>query len=192
MFWNRQRHSTWKGLVAGAIGGAVASFAMNQFQAGMSKLFEEPAQPRRAKRKGRQAQGWKQHRAGAQQDPNAEERANVKAAVAVSETVFDHHLAPAEKEWAGELVHYGYGTAAGALYGAAAEHWEDVRMGEGVVFGAALWALSDEVAVPAFHLSKGPQEYPLRTHAMALASHLVYSVTTELARRLLRSGVLSR
>jgi putative membrane protein len=192
MFWNRQRHSTWKGLVAGAIGGAVASFAMNQFQAGMSKLFEEPAQPGRAKSKGRQAQGWKQHRAGAQQDPNAEERANVKAAVAVSETVFDHHLAPDEKEWAGELVHYGYGTAAGALYGAAAEHWEDVRMGEGVVFGAALWALSDEVAVPAFHLSKGPQEYPLRTHAMALASHLVYSVTTELARRLLRSGVLSR
>ena len=51
-------------------------------------------------------------------------------------------------------------------------------MGEGAVFGAALWALSDEVAVPAFHLSKGPQEYPLRTHAMALASHLVYSVRT--------------
>jgi uncharacterized membrane protein YagU involved in acid resistance len=173
--------------VAGAIGGAVASFAMNQFQAGMSKVFEEPAQPRRAKRKGRQAQDPPKQRR-----QNSEEAANVKAAVAVSEAVFDHHLAPAEKEWAGQLVHYGYGTAAGALYGAAAEHWEDVRMGEGVVFGAALWALSDEVAVPVFHLSKGPQEYPLRTHAMALASHLVYSVTTELARRLLRSGALSR
>jgi len=172
MFWERQQHSTWKGLVAGAIGGAVASFAMNQFQAGMSKLFEKPAS--------------KEQRSG------SEEPATVQAAVAVSETVFDHHLAPAEKEWAGELVHYSYGTAVGALYGAAAEHWEDVRMGEGAVFGAALWALSDEVAVPAFRLSKGPLEYPLRAHAMALASHVVYSVTTELARRFLRSGVVSR
>jgi len=156
--------------VAGAIGGAVASYAMNQFQAGMSKLLPAPAQPKQT----------------------SEESANVKAAAAVSEAVFGHHLAPAEKQWAGELVHYGYGTATGAVYGAAAEHWDDIRMGEGVVFGVALWALSDEVAVPVFHLSRGPQEYSLRTHAMALASHLVYSVTTELARRLLRSGVLSR
>ena len=44
MFWNRERHSTIKGLAAGAIGGAVGSFAMNQFQAGMSKLFEHPQQ----------------------------------------------------------------------------------------------------------------------------------------------------
>jgi putative membrane protein len=181
MLWNRQRHSTWKGLVAGAIGGAVASFAMNQFQAGMSKLFKEPAAP--PERKPPEAKQRRQ---------TSEESANVKAAVAVSETVFNHQLAPKEKQWAGQLVHYGYGTAAGALYGAAAEHWEDVRIGQGAAFGAALWAISDEVAVPVFHLSKGPQEYPLRTHAMALASHLVYSVTTELARRLLRSGVLSK
>jgi len=185
MLWNRQRHSTWKGLVAGAIGGAVASFAMNQFQAGMSKLFEAPA-PSPPRRKGGRAEPSKQQR------QTSEEAANVKAAVAVSEAVFHHPLAPEEKEWAGQLVHYGYGTAAGALYGAAAEHWEDVRFGQGAAFGAALWAISDEVAVPVFHLSKGPQEYSIRTHAMALASHLVYSVTTELARRLLRSGVLSR
>jgi putative membrane protein len=192
MFWQRERHSTWKGLVAGAIGGAVASFAMNQSQAGMSKLFEQPKQPPNAKRKGRQAQGWKQHHPASRQEDAAEERANVKAAAAVSEAVFDHELAPEEKERAGEIVHYAYGTAAGALYGVAAEHWQDVRAGAGSAFGGVLWAISDEVAVPALRLSKGPQEYPLRVHAMGLAAHLVYGVTTELARRLLRSAVFSR
>jgi putative membrane protein len=191
MFWYRERHSTWKGLVAGAIGGAVASLAMNGFQAGMSKLFEDPEQPRESKRKAREAQGWKQHHEGAKQDGSTEERATVKTAEAVSEA-FGHELQPAEKEPAGQVVHYAYGTAAGAVYGAMAEHWEDARTGEGTAFGAILWAVSDEVAVPALGLSKGPREYPLRTHAMALASHLVYGVTAELTRRVLRAGVLSK
>lgn len=155
----------------------------------MSKLVER-AEQRQPPRKAREAQGWKQHGEGA--DAGDEERATVKAAVAVSETVFNHELAPAEKERAGQLVHYAYGTATGALYGAMVEHWEGARAGEGAAFGAALWAASDEVAVPALHLSKGPQEYPLRTHAMALVAHVVYGVTTELTRRFLRSGVLSR
>jgi hypothetical protein len=190
MFWNRRERSTWKGLVAGAIGGAVASFAMNQFQAGMSKLLEGPGDDG-ARRKGREAQGWKQQQSEARRDPGIEERATVKTAVAISET-FGHELAPAEKEWAGNLVHYAYGTAFGAVYGVAAEHWDDARAGQGTAFGAALWVVSDEVAVPVMGLSKGPGAYPLRTHAMALAAHLVYGVTTELARRALRSGVLSR
>ncbi len=190
MFWNRQRHSTWKGIVAGAVGGAVASLAMNGFQAGMGKLLRSEREPSAGA--GAEAQGRSPQGADSSPQRTDEETANVKAAVAVSEAVFHHELEPAEKGWAGQLVHYAYGTAAGALYGAAAEHWEDVRFAQGTAFGTALWAISDEVAVPAFQLSKGPQEYPLRTHAMALASHLVYGVTTELTRRLLRSGVLSR
>lgn len=176
--------------MAGAIGGAFASFIMNQFQAGTSKLFENSGQPRKAERdRAGQSRLSNQNRAA---PAGADERADVKTAVLVSENVFHHELQPAEKEWAAELVHYSYGTGIGALYGAMAEHWEDTNAGEGAAFGAVLWLVSDEVAVPALRLSKGPQEYPLRTHAMALASHLVYGVTTELTRRFLRSGVLSR
>ena len=191
MFWNRERHSTIKGLAAGAIGGAVASFAMNQFQAGMSKLFEHPQQHPEKQQRARQAQGWKEHREPAQNDEDIE-NATVKAAVAVAENVFDYHLEPEEQQQAGNAVHYAFGTFTGALYGAMAEEWKGARAGEGADFGAALWIVSDEIAVPALKLSKGPQAYPLRAHAMALGSHLVYGVTTELVRRVLRAGVLSR
>ncbi|HEY0419396.1 MAG TPA: DUF1440 domain-containing protein [Acetobacteraceae bacterium] len=192
MFWQQERHSTVKGLAAGAIGGMVASFVMNQFQAGMSKLFEEPQAPHR-REQARQAQGWKEHRGGQQQQQDGgEENATVKAAVAISENVFDHQLAPQEKPSAGNAVHYATGILTGAVYGAAAENLDVVRAGEGTAFGAMVWAIADEVTVPGLRLSRPPREYPLRTHVMALSAHLVYGVTTEMVRRALRAGALSR
>ena len=43
-----------------------------------------------------------------------------------------------------------------------------------------------KISVPLLGLSKGPTEYPVSTHAYALASHLVYGVTAEMSRRALR------
>lgn len=184
MWWTRERQSTWKGLASGAIGGAVASFAMNQFQAGVSRLLEHPDQHPEKKDRARQAQGWKEHR---QPQGGEEENATVKAAVALAENVFDRELPQEEKQPAGNAVHYAFGAATGALYGAAAEHWPAVRACEGTAFGAALWLAADEVAVPLMKLSKSPRQYPLRVHAMALGSHLIYGAVTELVRRVLRS-----
>ena len=186
MFWNKERHTTLKGLAAGAIGGLVASFAMNQFQAGMSKLFEDPRQHPEKKERAQQAQGWKEHREPANPEDAEVENATVKAAAAVSRTVFQHELEPEERQPAGNAIHYAYGVVTGALYGATAEDWEEVTAGAGTTFGAAVWLTSDEIAVPLLKLSKPPQEYPLRVHAMALASHLVYGLTTEVVRRALR------
>jgi putative membrane protein len=119
------------------------------------------------------------------------EPATVKAATAVSERVFHRPLAPGQKPAAGNAVHYAYGTLVGGLYGMAAEHWEPLRAGAGNLFGTVLWAVSDEAAVPALGLAKGPRAYPLSVHAKALASHLVYGTGTELIRRSLRKTVLS-
>jgi putative membrane protein len=168
-----------KGLAAGAIGGAVASFAMNQFQAAASKLFENPEQHPDKKERARQAQGWKEHK---QEGGGEEENATVKAAVAVLGPELSDH----QKQAAGSAMHYAFGIVSGAAYGAAVEEWPAARVGQGTVFGAALWLTADEIAVPAFRLSKPPAEYPVRVHAMALSSHLVYGVVTELVRRALR------
>jgi uncharacterized membrane protein YagU involved in acid resistance len=188
MFWKKERHGTLKGLAAGAIGGLVGSFAMNQFQAGMSKLFEDGRQPPEKKERARQAQGWKEHR---QPEEPEVENATVKAAAAVSEAVFHHELQPEERQTAGNAMHYTYGTVTGALYGMAAEDWDAIQVGAGAAFGAGLWLTSDEIAVPLLGLAKPPQEYPLHVHAMALAAHLVYGVTTELVRRALREQLKS-
>jgi putative membrane protein len=186
MFWERERHRTIKGLAAGALGGLIGSFAMNQFQAGMSKLFEHPRQAPDKKERARQAQGWKEHREPEKPQNEDVENATVKAAIAVSRTVFHHELQPEERQPAGNAMHYAFGTVSGALYGAVAEDWDAVGAAGGAAFGAALWLTSDEIAVPVLKLSKPPQEYPLRVHAMALAAHLVYGISTELVRRALR------
>jgi uncharacterized membrane protein YagU involved in acid resistance len=104
----------------------------------------------------------------------------------ISRNVFGHELQENEKKPAGAAVHYVFGTATGGLYGALAEVTPQVTMGAGIPFGAAFWLTADEIAVPLLGLSKGPAEYPVSTHAYALASHLVYGVTAEMSRRALR------
>ena len=84
---------------------------------------------------------------------------------------------------AGPLVHYVYGTAIGALYGGFAAHNPTTALGFGTGYGAAAWAMGDEMAVPALGLAKKPTEVPLATHAQELGAHLVYGATLEGVRR---------
>jgi putative membrane protein len=168
--WKRKNRSTWKGLVAGLMGGLAASFAMNQFAALGSKI----AQSRK---------GGKRKQQGENED------ATMKLAERVSEGVFHHRLTGREKKWAGPVVHYTYGALAGGLYGALAERRRPVGALAGLPYGAALWLLGDEVAVPLFRLSKSPTQYSVSTHAWALASHAVYGTTADLVRRLVRRAL---
>ena len=79
------------------------------------------------------------------------------------------------------------GAASGAIYGGVAELVPDVTAGAGMPFGAAVWLVADDITLPAVGLAKWPTEYPVSTHAYALASHLVYGLTTEAVRRAARS-----
>ncbi len=83
-------------------------------------------------------------------------------------------------------MHYIFGTATGGLYGAAAELTPSIGVGAAVPFGIVFWLIADETAVPALGLSKAPTEYPLSTHATALAAHCVYGLTVDAVRRGMR------
>lgn len=172
-----------KGTVAGLVGGLVASWTMNQFQAAWSKATEGFEKPH-----GAQAMQPSEGGSPGSSGSNGEDQddATVKAARAISEGVFGHELKESEKKPAGAAVHYAFGSATGGLYGAAAEFVPEVTMGLGLPFGAAFWAVADEGMVPLLGLSKGPTEYPVSTHAYALASHLVYGLTAEVTRRAVR------
>jgi len=165
-----------KGLAAGLIGGLVASWTMNQFQALTTKLAEEMEK----------SQGGKKKQAAQKKEGDD---ATVKAASAISEGLFDHKLTKSEKKVAGPAVHYALGTLTGGLYGAAAELAPIISSGVGLPFGAVFWLAADEAAVPALGLSKAPTEYPLSTHAYALASHFVYGLTTDIVRRAVRRAL---
>ncbi len=157
----------WEGVAAGFIGGIVASYMMEQFQVLWAHYAAEKNSKGRAKK-------------------SRKEPTTVKAAAVISEGVFDHKLTKAQKKLAGPAVHYAMGAASGAVYGAAAELAPSVTAGAGLPFGAAVWLVADDITLPAVGLAKWPQEYPLSTHMYALASHLVYGLTTEAVRRAVR------
>jgi len=156
-----------KGAFAGLIGGLVASFVMSEFQSLLSKLTEEEKNSKKKK----------------------DEPATVKAAEEISEAVFAHKLKKSEKESAGEAVHYAMGATSGLIYGIASEIAPLTTAGLGLPFGAAVWLVADDIVVPTLGLAKPATEYRFSTHAYALSSHLVYSLTTDLVRRGVRGLV---
>lgn len=180
---NRDEGDVLKGLAAGLIGGLVASWTMNRFQDVWIKLAGSPssgAEPRQQAEGQESGQGLQQAQKKSDEE---QDDATVKTASAISEGLFDHKLTKSEKEIAGPIVHYAFGTSVGGLYGAAAELAPEVARGAGLPFGAAFWLVADETALPLLGLSKGPTAYPVSTHVYALASHFVYGLTTELVRR---------
>lgn len=166
--------SAWKGLVAGVVGGLVASWVMDRFQYWW--LSFDKGDERRL-----------------QQTPieenSQDEPATVKTASVISERVFHHSLTNREKEITGALVHYSVGTSAGAVYGLAAEWDPRVTALAGIPFGAAFWLVVDEGTLPLLGLAKGPNAYPLSTHAYALASHLIFGLTAEVVRGAVRRAL---
>lgn len=172
----RSEASLLKGLVAGVIGGLVASVAMNGFQTLWSKLAEGDEQSQKKKKKKSQ-----------QKEGGGD--ATVKAAEAISEGVFDHELTKREEKIAGPAVHYAMGATSGAIYGALAELTPLATIGVGLPFGAAVWLVADEVAVPALGLAESPTEVPLSKHAYALTSHIIYGMTTEIVRGVVRRAM---
>lgn len=158
-----------RGLLAGLVAGAIASWSMNQFQVLWSKASE------RFQDDSTQQQGQSQQES---------EDSTMKAGDKLSRSLLDRPLNKEEKKKAGPLVHYAFGSAMGAAYGAVAElRPRTVTLGFGTAFGAVLFALADEIAVPAFGLSGKPTETPLSSHLYGLASHLLYGATVEGVRR---------
>ena len=182
--------NVFHGALAGMIGGAVASWVMNQYmsaqqQQAQPQAPEEPAE--QSKAEGEQRQQARSSQARSQQAESKEdEDATVKTAQAISRNLFGHELSPKENKIAGPAVHYGYGSLVGGLYGAVAEATPLASAGFGMLYGIALWALGDEAAVPALRLGPPPTQVPASKHADYLAAHLVYGIALDLTRRVFR------
>ena len=161
-----------KGLLAGAAAGLVAAWAMNQFQAAWSKASEQ-LKPGEHQSRFQTSQSHKQE---------DKEDAAMKAAGKLAQAL-GRNLSKQEKKKAGPVVHYLFGTIAGAVYGLVGEYLPLARVGFGTVFGAALFVLADELAVPALGLSGSATEAPLSSHLYGLSSHLVYGASAEGIRR---------
>jgi putative membrane protein len=97
-----------------------------------------------------------------------------------------HSLDKQTKETAGEAIHWGFGVATGAAYGALAEFYPAVTAKEGATFGLTLMSLTHENALPAMGLSAPPEEQTPREHTSEAASHILYGMVAEKVRSVVR------
>jgi hypothetical protein len=136
---------------------------------------------------------WEHRRHRADAAPNdtdgtiADEPASRKAASRAAEALAGRPLSEPEKDVGGPLMHFAFGAAAGAIYGALAETSPGITRGGGAPFGAGIFLTAGEVGVPLARLSKPPTAYPARRHLAALATHVVYGLTLEAVREGFRS-----
>ena len=150
--------SIWRGAVAGLVGGVLAAGAMSLVHQALPK----PSAP-----------------------ADEGDDATVKTADRVMRRLAGRPLPEAAKPLASQLVHYAFGGAVGALYGAVAQVAPRVSLGWGAPFGLAVWLGAHVVTVPALGLAEPPARRPLAREAPELGLHLVYGVTAEGVRRTL-------
>ena len=173
-----------KGLLAGLVGGLIGTIVMSQAQSAMSKASK--ALQDGDERQGRPDKHQDQQESQVEQQA---ETATMKAAAKIAQ-LGHRQLSREERKKFGPVVHYSFGMLQGALYGGISE-LAGTRGGflPALTFGTALFVAADEIAAPALGFSAKPTESPLSSHLYGLAAHLVYGLSTEMARRGLRAAL---
>ena len=119
-----------------------------------------------------------------EQDPWEQASAPAKVAKRISEGVFDHEVSPERIPLLMHAMHWGYGTAWGAVYGIAQARAPAAPLRHGLLFGTAVWAMSYVQLVP-MGLYELPWKYPPKDIAMEVGYHLAYGVGVASTFRLL-------
>jgi uncharacterized membrane protein YagU involved in acid resistance len=158
-------------VIVGAAAGLAGALAMSEFQGWWSRAVSGDDRPSSAG--DHDARGW--------QERNEDRNANELLAQRIAASTVHRTLQRRELAIAAATLHYGFGAALGAAFGAMAGRVRLVPGATGAAFGAAVWIAADEVAVPALNLSDPDAGYPADAHLQSFASHIVFGVTTELA-----------
>lgn len=182
---NNRDSALWKRTVAGMIGGAAGTAAMDFYMKAIRKAAGGRKSPGQPKEHDVSLIGRK-HQEG--------EPATAALGRLAYESIARREPDPETKTKLGEAVHWTYGVGQGALYGLVRGRAPKADLTGGLAYGAVLWLLGDEIALPLLGLAEGPKAYPAGLHAKAFGAHMVYGVataaTTQLAERVV--GVRGR
>ena len=170
------------GATAGALAGFAASFAMN-FAA---KLYARATTPPEANSEIRRFRLRERELFCIERaDPTGE------GAERMAERFLGRELTDRELNFARDLIHYAFGTAAGAAYGALAERHPKITRGYGLLFAASLLIGGEEIATPALGLLPPPHRLPAAAHLAMASSHVVYGITLEATRQVARAALIN-
>lgn len=104
----------------------------------------------------------------------------------LAEKVAGHHLDRSTKSAAGTAIHWGFGAAVGAAYGALVEYYPAASDKEGATFGLTLMSLTHETSLPAMEIAEPVEKQSFRERSSEATSHLVYGLVAERVRSLVR------
>lgn len=152
-------------LAVGIAAGLAAALAMNLFQSAWAKVASPPSE-----------------------GPTATE----EVADALSEAVSGKRATKRARRTLANIVHYATGALFGGVYGLVGGIVPGLTAGRGALFAGTTWMLGDEIAVPRLGLGPKPQETEAQAHAFGLASHLVFGLTLDFARRRLNGLISAR
>ena len=150
----------------GALAGAAATWLMDLVTTGLYEA--QPAEVTKAEEAGRPN--------GRSSVANMVDRIELETGLTV----------PAARRPAVEnAIHYALGIVPGAIYGVARRWVPFARLGSGLAFGLALFALNDEYLNTKLGFAGPFDAYPPEAHLRGLAGHAVLGVGTETGIQLL-------
>ncbi len=167
-----------KDAVAGAVGGLAGTLAMNYAQR-LWTLVADGNAP---------ASAAGPHDARDWQERAENQNSNELAAQALACATLNRPLSDRELAIAAPIVHFSFGAAAGAMYGAYRNKTSRDRP-SGMAFGSALWLAADEIAMPLLGLSRPTVQRPLEMHCQSFVAHLVYGIVAERVRHVTRHAL---
>ena len=163
------RNSVTGDLVWGAIAGASAILVADQLDRYLAQY-----EPRKARARTQAAR------------PGGLDAAQVIAKRAAD--AVGANLPPQQLKPFGTAVHYGVGSAMGALYGALFRRTPMVGSGHGLLYGVLMSVVADESLSSKLGLSGRPSDYPWTAHARGVVLHGTFGVVTDTLLRLFRRG----
>lgn len=109
--------------------------------------------------------------------------------VALVEQVTGRSLHDGQRGVAMHGIHWGFGAAAGAVYGAMVEMEPSLGAWKGAAFGVTLNKLTHESVLPKLGLSAPKSKQPAQERISEWVSHAVYGIFTDAVRRAVRKAL---
>jgi putative membrane protein len=109
--------------------------------------------------------------------------------VALAEQVAGHSLAEGQKQAALHGIHWGFGAAAGAVYGALVEAEPSLGAWKGAAFGVTLNKITHESLLPKLGVVPPKDEQRTQERMSEWVSHAVYGIFTDTVRRVVRRAL---
>ena len=174
----KRKQSITLGFLAGALGGALGTVALNVFQTSSvkaTKVLEVGL-------------GTGQRYTDEQKALlGIFEKAHTKTAEAVASAA-GTDLTRKQRKAAAPVIEFAFGILCAGAYGAIAESLPEVTVGAGALYGAALFTGASIIVLPAIGYVPSPQRRTPVQHLGGLAGNILYGVVTEGIRHLLREN----